>query len=189
MAAYLKNHCYTEYIPSIWSTLMSRAFVKEQDGDDVAEDLPERIHSDEPNYITPVGEQGLQEKMRSLNKERETLNKQNDHLGKKGELQRLDRDIRYLLERLHRAIIVEQTAPPCDHVLFGTTVTLEDSSGKEYEFTIVGEDETDLDVGKISWTSALGRTLMQQRIDDTVIWKQPAGDLKMEICSIDYKPD
>ena len=146
---------------------MSRAFVKEPDGDDVAEDLPERVHSDEPNYITPMGEKDLREKLCLLGKERESLSKETERLGKKGELQRLDRDINYFQERLHRAIIVEQAAPPYDRVLFGTTVTLQDASDNEYEFTIVGEDETDLDAGKISWTSPLGRTLMQGKIDES----------------------
>lgn len=84
---------------------------------------------------------------------------------------------------------MEQLAPPYDHVLFGTSVSLQDASGNAYEFTIVGEDETDLDTGKISWTSALGRTLMQGKIDESVVWKRPAGDLELDICAINYKSD
>jgi transcription elongation factor GreB len=168
---------------------MNRAFVKEPDGDDVNEDLPERVHSDEPNYITPMGEKGLREKIRLLGKEREVLNKEDERLGKKGDLQRLERDIGYYQERLHRAIVVERSTSLDEQVIFGTTVTLLDESENKYEFTIVGEDETDLDAGKISWTSALGRALLQQRVDDTVVWKRPAGDLELEICSIAYKPE
>ena len=115
------------------------------------------------------------------------MSKESERLGKKGELQRLDRDINYFQERLHRAIIVEQASPPYDHVLFGTTVNLQDASDNKYEFTIVGEDETDLDAGKISWTSPLGRTLMQGKIDESIVWKRPADDLELDICAIDYK--
>lgn len=181
--------CYTCYITTLWRILISRAFVKETDGDDVIENLPGRIHSDEPNYITPAGEHHLREKLRLLGEERESLSRASERLGKTGELQRLDRDINYLQERLQRAIIVEQLAPPYDRVLFGTTVSLQDASGNAHEFTIVGEDETDLDAGKISWTSALGRTLMQGKIDSSVVWQRPAGDLELEICAISYKPD
>ena len=35
---------------------MSRAFVKEPDGDEVADDLPERKISPHPNYVTPRGQ-------------------------------------------------------------------------------------------------------------------------------------
>ena len=34
---------------------MSRAFVKEQEGDAIVEDLPERPQSPHPNYVTPAG--------------------------------------------------------------------------------------------------------------------------------------
>ena len=112
-----------------------------------------------------------------------------EHLGKKGELLRIDRDINYFQERLHRAIIVEKKTPPYDRVLFGTSVYLEDESGNKYEFTIVGEDETDLDMGKISWTSALGKTLMQRKVNESICWNRPAGELELDILEIDYKSD
>jgi transcription elongation GreA/GreB family factor len=104
-------------------------------------------------------------------------------------LLRIDRDIKYFQERLHRAIIVEQSPPPYEHVLFGSSVGLEDESGNKYEFTIVGEDETDLDAGKISWTSPLGKTLMQGVLNGSISWKRPAGELELDIFEICYKPE
>ena len=44
---------------------MSRAFVKEADGDE-AEDLPPRPVSPHPNYVTPQGAAWLHEKVREL---------------------------------------------------------------------------------------------------------------------------
>ena len=43
--------------------MMSRAFVKEPDGDEIADDLPERKISSHPNYFTPRGQQLLQDKL------------------------------------------------------------------------------------------------------------------------------
>jgi transcription elongation factor GreB len=166
---------------------LSRAFVKEQDGDDIAEDLPLRIHSEEPNYITRSGEIALREKLQTIISERESLNLDADHLGKAGELQRLDADISYFRERLQRAIIVEPHAPPFEHVMFGATVTLLSDSGIKHEFTIVGEDETDVDSGRISWTSALGSALLQEKLGESIIWKRPEGDLELEIIAIEYR--
>ena len=42
---------------------MSWAFVKEPDGNEVADDLPEHKISSHPNYVTPRGQQLLQEQM------------------------------------------------------------------------------------------------------------------------------
>ena len=42
---------------------MSWAFVKEPDGDEVADDLPENKISSHPNYVTPRGQRLLQEQL------------------------------------------------------------------------------------------------------------------------------
>ena len=52
---------------------MSRAFVKEPDGDEVADDLPERKISPHPNYVTPRGQQLLQEQLQHAEAERQRL--------------------------------------------------------------------------------------------------------------------
>ena len=49
---------------------MSRAFVKEPDGDEIADDLPERKISSHPNYVTPHGQQLLQDKLQQAESER-----------------------------------------------------------------------------------------------------------------------
>lgn len=130
----------------------------------------------------------MREKLILLRKEHDVLSNESEHLGRKGELLRIDRDIKYFQERLHRAIIVEQSPPPYDRVLFGSSIELEDESGKKYEFTVVGEDETDLDAGKISWTSPLGKTLLQGKLNKSISWNRPAGELELDIIKIYYKP-
>ena len=52
---------------------MSRAFVKEPDGDEVADDLPERKISPHPNYVTPRGQQLLQEQLQHAEAEQQRL--------------------------------------------------------------------------------------------------------------------
>ena len=52
---------------------MSRAFVKEPDGDEVADDLLERKISPHPNYVTPHGQQLLQEQLQHAEAERQRL--------------------------------------------------------------------------------------------------------------------
>ena len=82
---------------------MSRAFVKEPDGDQVVDALPERRHSDAPNYITPGGLEALRSRAAELDAERRTLEDEPDRLGKRGDQQRIESELRYLNERLQRA--------------------------------------------------------------------------------------
>ena len=52
---------------------MSRAFVKEPDGDDVQDDLPERTVSSYENYVTGEGLNQLREELRHCESEQERL--------------------------------------------------------------------------------------------------------------------
>jgi transcription elongation GreA/GreB family factor len=61
-----------------------------------------------------------------------------------------------------------------------------DDDDNNYQFTIVGEDEADIKLNKISWVSPLAKALLHQHLGDTVTWKRPIGDLTIEITKIDY---
>ena len=50
-----------------------------------------------------------------------------------------------------------------DRVTFGSTVLLEDESGKEYRYHIVGSDEAEPARGRISILAPLARTLIGRR--------------------------
>jgi transcription elongation factor GreA len=59
---------------------------------------------------------------------------------------------------------------------FGSSVTLENhGSGDEVTYQIVGPDESDISVGKISITSPLGKALLGKEIDDEVRVQAPGG--------------
>ena len=53
---------------------MSRAFVKEPDGDQAELDLPERPQSDHPNYMTQTGLEKMQSTVVALRQEQSLLN-------------------------------------------------------------------------------------------------------------------
>src|SRR5216117_2127576 len=55
-----------------------------------------------------------------------------------------------------------------DRITFASTVLLEDESGKEIRYQIVGSDETDPH-GRISVLSPLARTLIGKSVGDRVI--------------------
>ena len=72
-------------------------------------------------------------------------------------------------------------------VIFGVTVTvvnLED--GKESVYKIVGDDESNLKLNKLSVYSPIARALVGKEIGDVAAVKTPNGDVELEIHSIEH---
>ena len=164
---------------------MSRAFVKEND--EQGNELPERPQSPYPNHITPAGLEALHQQLQSLEEaHKRMVEPAGNTLIDQDAKHALERDIRYVQDRIARAIVIDPAAQSKDRVAFGATVETEDEEGTRRKFEIVGEDEADPTIGKLSWVSPLARTLTDAKVGDTVIWKRPAGDLELEILSISY---
>jgi transcription elongation factor GreA len=72
-------------------------------------------------------------------------------------------------------------------VIFGSTVTLvEVESGAEKRYKIVGEDEADLKLNKISVMSPIARALVGKSEGDTVVVKAPNGSIEYEIGKVEH---
>ncbi|MFQ5709067.1 MAG: transcription elongation factor GreA [bacterium] len=95
--------------------------------------------------------------------------------------------LRQLQERLmHARIIRKQDLPP-DIVTLGKKVTIRDvASGEEDTYTILGEGETDIDNGIISYQSPLAKALIRHKTGDLVDVQLPRGLKKFEILEIDF---
>ena len=90
--------------------------------------------------------------------------------------------------KLARAHVVDLTGMNPDKVVFGAYVTLYDTaSEEEVSYRIVGEDEADIKLGKISCTSPVGKALIGHKLDDTVKVTVPAGTKEYEIIEIKYE--
>lgn len=84
-------------------------------------------------------------------------------------------------------IIDVTTLPPSDRVVFGCTVRLiEEDSEEEKCYQIVGEDEADIKVGKISFSSPIARALIGKSVDDIVDVHTPGGIKTYEITDVKY---
>jgi transcription elongation factor GreB len=81
------------------------------------------------------------------------------------------------------------TRPPEDRsrVYFGAWVRLEDDEGRELEFRIVGPDEIDPSLRRVSMDSPLARVLMGRRRDDEVTVEVPGGRRSYVITEIRYE--
>jgi len=165
---------------------VSRAFVKELDGDQADTDLPERPQSEHPNYITQTGLEKMQSTVIALRQEQSLLKKEDD-LSAKNRIKPIEAELRYLEKRIQCAIPVDISKQKSQEIRFGATVKLVDEKDQEYVFTIVGEDEADPEAGFISWVSPLARELLGKKPDNTVLWERPAGNLELEIMQFCYK--
>jgi transcription elongation factor GreA len=71
--------------------------------------------------------------------------------------------------------------------VFGATVDLEDVSGGEaVTYQIVGDDEADIKLGKISISSPIARALIGKYAGDIAEVQAPGGVREYEIIDIRY---
>ncbi len=165
---------------------MSRAFVKEPDGDETAGELSELPLSPHPNYVTPTGLEALKARQRALQREQAALASAGESFVGTPALARLARELRYLEARISSAISIDSVAQPADRVSFGALVRVEYEDGRTWLFQIVGEDEADPEQGKVSWVSPLARAAQSGAVGDLITWRRPSGDLELEILEISY---
>jgi transcription elongation factor GreA len=73
-------------------------------------------------------------------------------------------------------------------IVFGSTVELiEEASGNEIVYKIVGEDEADIKTGKISYTSPIARALIGKNEGDVVNFSAPGGEKEYEVVDVRYE--
>ncbi len=95
--------------------------------------------------------------------------------------------IRIVEDKLARAQVIETGGNPPETVRFGVTVELsDDDTGEEVQYTITGEDESDVSVGLISVTSPVARALLGKRVGDEVTVRVPKGNRSFEILEIRF---
>ncbi|CAO4140427.1 Transcription elongation factor GreB [Methylorubrum aminovorans] len=141
---------------------MSKAFVREPEDGDAVEELPDRLISTHPNYVTPEGLARMGEEVARLEAELSSLSPEQN----KADHARISRDLRYWSARKNSAELVE--AFEDDVVRFGATVTLLREDDTRQTFRIVGEDEADPSAGSISYVAPLARALTGKSVGDTV---------------------
>jgi transcription elongation factor GreA len=90
-------------------------------------------------------------------------------------------------DRLSRAMVIDPSTLSGDKVVFGATVHLVDENEKAITYQIVGETEADAKVGRISYSSPLGRALIGRSVGDEVEFSAPSGDRYFEITAVEFK--
>jgi transcription elongation factor GreA len=96
--------------------------------------------------------------------------------------------IQELESKLGNAEIIDVTQlTQTGKVVFGTTVELEDEdSGAKVTYQIVGEDEADIKLGRISFASPIARALVGKSEGDAVEVATPGGTRNYEVIAVRY---
>tara|TARA_Y100000590_G_scaffold3811_4_gene5040 strand:- start:3859 stop:4320 length:462 start_codon:yes stop_codon:yes gene_type:complete len=84
-------------------------------------------------------------------------------------------------------VIDIEAIEPSGKVIFGTTVEIKDLNKEElFSYKIVGEDEADAKLAKISINSPLSRSLIGKEEGDFIKLETPSGIKEYEILSINH---
>lgn len=159
--------------------------------------------ADQKNYITPEGHAKLEAEFNQLLKvERPEVvrvvswaagngdrSENGDYIYGKKRLRQIDGRLRFLMQRMDLAVIVDPaTQIGLEKIFFGAWVTLfslKDDS--EHRFRIVGTDELQPSLGYISWVSPLAKAMLGKQIGDVIKVETPAGFEEYEVVDVQYQ--
>ena len=87
--------------------------------------------------------------------------------------------------KLAYAEIIDPKRLPKDKVVFGSRVVLENiDTGEDVEYQLVGTDESNIEKGRISVSSPLGKALIGKRPGDELTLVVPAGKRSYQVVEI-----
>ncbi|MCP4689924.1 MAG: transcription elongation factor GreA [Desulfobacterales bacterium] len=87
--------------------------------------------------------------------------------------------------KLGHADIIDVRSLPKDRAVFGSSVVLENiDTGEEFEYQLVGPDESDINQGRISVASPLGQIIIGKKPGDEVVLQAPGGRRCYELVEI-----
>jgi transcription elongation factor GreB len=151
-------------------------------------------------FITAAGKQRLeQEYQRLWSVERPKLAREVGEAAAQGDrsenaeyiygkrrLREIDSRLEFLSKRLEELRVVAPEDRGDGVVRFGAWVALAAQDGPDVEYQIVGPDEFDVETGRISMDSPLGRALLDRSCGDEVAVRRPKGDAVFRITSVRY---
>jgi transcription elongation factor GreB len=151
-------------------------------------------------YMTPEGHRRIAAELSALQTQRHRVveivawaasngdrSENADYKEGKRRLREIDRRLRFLMQRLKHAEVVDAAAQTQrDRVFFGATVTYATEQDETVSITIVGVDEADMAESKVSIGSPVALALLKAREGDEVTVRTPRGPEKIEVLAIRY---
>ncbi|UCD31586.1 MAG: transcription elongation factor GreA [Desulfobacterales bacterium] len=97
----------------------------------------------------------------------------------------VDAKLNELEYKLSRAEIIDAETLPKDRVVFASFVVLENiETGEHVEYQLVGPDESDIENGRISVSSPLGKAMIGKKPGDEITFQVPGGTRSFELIDI-----
>jgi transcription elongation factor GreA len=150
-------------------------------------------------YISRAGYEKLVKDLEMLQQRKQDLSKEIGETREQGDLREnagyqyarekqaeTIRRIAEISDRLAGAKIIDDMNLPKDQVIIGMRVTIKDlSDNEEYEYTLVGAEESDPAAGKISVHAPIAQGLLGHKVNAEVDVVLPAGKSKFKILKIE----
>ncbi len=151
--------------------------------------------------ITPAGHEKLKQELQKLKTvERRKISQEIGAARELGDLSEnfeyhaaknrqgfIEAKIREIEDKLARAQVIDPSKQKGDRVVFGATVRLADiDSGEESAYQLVGEVEAEVEQGRISITSAVGRALVGKEVGDEARLPGKGGPRTVEIVDVSF---
>ena len=97
-------------------------------------------------------------------------------------------EMKMIEDKLARAQVIDPATITHTKIAFGATVSIEDTqTDTKVTYQIVGEDESDIKLGRISIMSPIAKALIGKEEGDIVTVQTPKGTREFEILAIEYK--
>ena len=150
-------------------------------------------------YMTRAGYEKLVKELDGLKKQKESLSKEIGETREQGDLKENAgyqyarekqsetlRRIAEISDRISGAKIIDDMDLPKDEVIIGMKVTIQEIKSKEkFEYTLVGAEESDPTLGKISVHAPIAQGLLGHKVNDKVDINLPAGTSQFKVLKIE----
>ena len=150
-------------------------------------------------YITRAGYEKLIKELEMLQQRKQDLSKEIGETREQGDLRENAgyhfarekqsetlRRIAEIQDRLSGAKIIDDMNLPKGEVIIGMKVTIKEvDTSDEYEYTLVGAEESDPAAGKISVHAPIAQGLLGHKLNDEVLVTLPGGKTKFKILKIE----
>lgn len=149
--------------------------------------------------MTPAGYEALKEKIRQLKGvERPDVIRAIEEARAHGDITEnaefeaakerqafIESQIGELGHKIAYADVIDPSKVNTDRVMFGCTVVLENlTTEEEVRYQLVGPDESDINQGRISVSSPLGKAMIGKKVGDEIVVQAPGGQRHYELVDI-----
>ena len=158
--------------------------------------------SSDPYIVTPEGAERLKTRLKAI---RETDRPKNvrdiEEARAHGDLREnaeyhaakerqgmLDAEMRNIEDKLARLKVIDPTEMKGKKIVFGAYIELINlDTDEKVAYQIVGEDEADAQLGRISYKAPIARALLGKEVGAEVVFNAPGGSRTYEVVAVSFR--